>query len=310
MIRQRVVAIVGPTGSGKARLAVAVARQLDADLLSCDSMKVYRGMDVGTAKPTPEAREGVRWHGLDVVDPWETFDANRFKTLFEEVRTHAKAEGRPLLLSGGSMLYLKAATEGLGDAPPRDADLRERLRLEAEELGSPVLHARLRTVDPEAAERIHPNDLRRIVRALEVHSLTGRPMTSFQGQFASPRDDLDRVVCVVERDREDMDQQIDARVDRMLEQGWIEECRALKALERPISREAAQAIGYRQILEWIETGGKAPLGELATRIKTATRRLARKQLTWIRHLKECHTLRVEPGESPGVHAECVLNLLS
>lgn len=310
MTKQRVVAIVGPTGGGKASLAVAVARQSGAELLSCDSMKVYRGMDVGTAKPAPAAREGVRWHGLDVIDPWESFDASRFKALFEEVRSMAREGGRPLLLSGGTMLYLKAATEGLGDAPPRDGDLRERLRAEAEEGGSPALHERLRGVDPEAAGRIHPNDLRRIVRALEVHTLTGRPLTSFQGQFATPRTDLDCVVCIVEREREDMDTRIDARVDRMLEQGWIEECRVLLALEQGISKEAAQAIGYRQIFEWIAAGGEEPIADLAARIKTATRRFARKQLTWIRHVKEYQTLHVKPGESPQLHAERVLQLLS
>ena len=148
MSKQRVVAIVGPTGGGKASLAVDAARASGADLLSCDSMKVYRGLDIGTAKPTAEAREGVRWHGLDLRDPWESFNASEFRNLFDTVRTGAAEAGRPMLLSGGTMLYLKAATEGLGEAAPRDEALRAGLRAEAEEHGLATLHARLAQVDP------------------------------------------------------------------------------------------------------------------------------------------------------------------
>lgn len=293
-----VVAIMGPTASGKAELALAAARATGAILLSCDSMKVYRGMDVGTAKPPPDERGA--WRGLDLVDPWERYDASRFRALFDGVLAEARAEGRPLLLSGGTMLYLKAATEGLCEAPPRDADVREALQREAEAGGAAALHARLGAVDPAAAARIHPNDLRRIVRALEVHAVTGRPLSDLHaesgGRLRQVRDDLHRAAFVVRRERDDMDRRIDARVLRMLEQGWADECRRLRADPRGVSTEAAQAIGYRELFAWLDAGGEgAPPEEVVRRVQTATRRFARRQLTWLKHLEGMEPLDVPPS---------------
>jgi tRNA dimethylallyltransferase len=270
-------------------------------------MKVYRELQIGTAKPPLEDRGGVRWHGLDLRSPWESFSAKDFRTLFDTVREEAARAGRPVLLSGGTMLYLKAATEGLGDVPPRDAAIRDRLCAEADEGGSHALHERLAGLDPATAEKVHPNDLRRIVRGLEVHELTGRPLSSFHGQFGSVREGIDLKVFVVQRERADMDQRINTRVDRMLAEGWIEECRRLKANAKGLSKEAGQAIGYRQIFEWLETGESGSLDELATLIKTATRRFARKQLTWLRSLKDANQLHVAPGEDPVVNMELVLS---
>jgi tRNA dimethylallyltransferase len=304
-----VTAVLGPTGSGKAELAAAAARATGAICLSCDSMKVYRGMDVGTAKPTGARLEGVDWRGLDEVPPCEAWNASRFRERFDACLEEARGTGRPLLLSGGTMLYLKAATEGLDAAPPRDEALRARLRAEAEAAGSPALHARLAQVDAASAGRIHPNDLRRIVRALEVYELTGEPQSASQGRFGRVREDVRRVVFVVERTREDMDARIDRRVERMFAAGWVEECRRLRADPRGLSTEAAQAIGYREILAWLEAGEAEPEAGLIERIQTATRRFARKQLTWIRHLPEVHTLHVAPGESPLGYVERVVESL-
>lgn len=298
-----VVAIMGPTASGKAELALAAARASSAVLLSCDSMKVYRGMDVGTAKPGPVERSA--WRGLDLVDPWERYDASRFRALFDRTLDEARAAGRPLLLSGGTMLYLKAATEGLCDAPPRDDGVRQALLREAEQTdgGAAALHARLAAVDPAAAARIHPNDLRRIVRALEVHAVTGRPLSDLHaetgGRLKEVRPELRRTVFVVRRERGDMDRRIDARVLRMLEQGWTDECRRLRADPRGVSTEAAQALGYRELFAWLEAGGQGePPDEVVGRIQTATRRFARRQLTWLKHLEGVELLDVPPGGRP------------
>lgn len=305
-----VVAIMGPTASGKAELARAAARASGALLVSCDSMKVYRGMDVGTAKPRD--REG--WLGLDLVDPWERFDARRYRALVDELLPRARAEGRPLLLSGGTMLYLKAATEGLATTPPRDAAVRARLEAEAREAGPAALHARLREVDPAAAARIHANDLRRLVRALEVHALTGRPLSALQAEegarLGEVRPEVRRAVFVVRREREDMDRRIDARVVRMLEEGWADECRRLRALPRPISIEAAQAIGYAELLAWLDGGGAGdPPPEVVARIQTATRRFARRQLTWLKHLPDARPLDVGPAQDVLSHLPDVLAAL-
>ena len=295
MIRTQVFAILGPTGSGKARLARAMAQALDAQLVSADSMKVYRRMDVGTAKPA--LAERAEWRGLDLVEPHERFDAQRFVSLFEEVR--AEFPGRALLLSGGTMLYLKAATEGLGEAAPRDEALRGALQAEAE--AGADLHARLEGVDPETASRVHPNDLRRVIRALEVHTLTGRTQSSFHGQFGGVRADLERRIAVVTRSREDMDTRIDRRVERMFAAGWVEECEALAAEPRGLSKEAAQAIGYQRIFDWLAGGRPGGTSGLIEKIQGETRRFARRQLTWLRRLalESAHSEAI-PGEAiPG-----------
>lgn len=308
-----VVAIMGPTASGKAELALAAARATDALLVSCDSMKVYRGMDVGTAKPAVEERP--RWRGLDLVDPWERYDASRFRALFDQVLEEARAEGRPILLSGGTMLYLKAATEGLCEAPPRDEAVREGLMDEARTAGSAALHARLAAVDPRSAAKIHENDLRRIVRALEVHATTGRPISALHeesgGRLREVRPDLVRSVFIVRREREDMDARIDARVVRMLEHGWVAECRRLLADPRGISIEAAQALGYRELLAWLRDGGAADHAPdaLVRRIQTDTRRFARRQLTWLKHLEGVRALDVPPAGRALDHLDVVVRAL-
>lgn len=304
---------MGPTASGKAELALAAARASGALLLSCDSMKVYRGMDVGTAKPPPDER--VHWRGLDLVDPWERFDASRFRALFDQALEEARAAGRALLLSGGTMLYLKAATEGLCDAPPRDPAVREALVRAADVEGVAALHARLSAVDPAAAARIHKNDLRRIVRALEVHQVTGRPISDLHaesgGRLKEVRPDLRRTVFVVRRERDDMDRRIDARVLRMLEQGWVDECRRLREDPRGVSTEAGQALGYRELFAWLAEGGQGerPPDEVVRRIQTATRRFARRQLTWLKHLDGVETLDVPPGGRALDHLPRVLDAL-
>lgn len=297
----RVVALMGPTAAGKARLAREAAAATRALLVSCDSMKVYRDMDLGTAKPA--AAERGAWIGLDLVDPWERFDANRFRELFEQVAARARSEGRPILLSGGTMLYVKAATEGLCAAPGRDEALRAELEAQADQDGTEALHARLQAADPAAAARIHPHDRRRLVRALEVHTLAGQPLTALQGQFGSVREDLTRAVLVVRRERADMDRRIDERVDRMLAEGWVEECRRLLADPRGISREARQALGYRQLWDWLEQGEATPLEEVVGRIKTATRRFARQQLTWLKRLPDAAPLDMAADEGPLAHLE-------
>lgn len=296
MSELRVVALMGPTAAGKARLARAAAEAAGALLVSCDSMKVYRGMDVGTAKPAPAERQA--WIGLDLVHPWERFDASRFRDLFEQVAARARAEGRPILLSGGTMLYVKAATEGLCAAPGRDPALRAELEAVADAQGTEALHARLTAADPQAAARIHPRDRRRLVRALEVHTLAGAPLTALQGQFGTVQPGLSRQVLVVRRAREDMDRRIDERVDRMLAEGWIEECRALLGDPRGISPEARQALGYRLLWDWLEQGQTTPLLEVVARIKTATRRFARQQLTWLKRMADAAALDLGAGEDP------------
>jgi tRNA dimethylallyltransferase len=295
----RIVAIVGPTASGKARLAFEAAREAGAEILSCDSMKVYRQLDVGTAKPGPHVLRELRWHAIDVVDPHESFDASAWVRLAESVLASARARGTPVLIAGGTVLYLKALTEGLFDGPPRDPDVRARIRADASVLGAHALHERLRAVDPTAAARIHPNDLRRIERALEVHEVTGRPISELQRQFGTLRPGFERVVFSVERRRSDLDARIDRRVERMMAEGWLEEVRRLVRLERGMSKEAEQAIGYRELLAFVRGGEKGSIAETVATIQTGTRRFARRQLNWLRHhVAGVRPLEVPPGGEP------------
>ncbi len=291
--------LVGATASGKARLALEAARDARAEILSCDSMKVYREMDVGTAKPVGDARTSVAWHGLDLVDPHERFDASAWVALAERVLDSARERRVPVLVTGGTVLYVKALTEGLFESPPRDTETRAKIRAEADEKGLDALHARLASVDPEAARRIHRNDLRRIERALEVHALTGKPISTLQGQFGRVREGYERTVFALAHRREDLDQRINRRVDRMIAEGWLDEVRKLAARPGGVSREAAQALGYRELLAWVGGGEQGPLEEVVVKIKTNTRRFARRQLNWLRHHVEgLRVLDVPPGAEP------------
>jgi tRNA dimethylallyltransferase len=277
--------LTGPTGSGKTDLALVLAERLDAEIVAVDSMTLYRGMDVGTAKPTPEERQRVPHHLIDVLDPWESASVAWWLRQAETVCRAIEGRGKRALFVGGTPLYLKALLCGLFDGPPADAALRARLTQEAERSGPAVLHQRLAAVDPAAAARLHPNDVRRVIRALEVWELTGRPLTSWQRQWpaaaSTPTTDSGRVVWL-DLPRERLYERIDARVEGMAAAGLVEEVRRLP---RPLSREAAQALGYKETFDYLD--GRATLQETLARIKTRSRNFAKRQLTWFRHLPGC-----------------------
>lgn len=262
-----------------------------------DSMTLYRGMDIGTAKPSNSDRDRVPHHLVDVLDPCEPASVDWYVNSADRICQDIFARGRRPLLVGGTPLYLKACLRGLFEGPPADATLREKLTSEAEDAGSESLHVRLEDVDPKSAQRIHPRDTRRIIRALEVHQLTGRPLSEYQIQFALPAHPLPPVACLV-RPREELYRRIDDRVLRMLGAGWIEEVRRLIGQPRPPTREALQAAGYREIVQFLD--GELECEEMVGRIQTRTRQLCKRQLTWFRHLEECsffETSESEPIES-------------
>jgi len=279
-------ALTGPTGSGKSQLALTLAERLGAEIVSMDSMALYRGMDVGTAKPTLDDRRRVPHHLLDVLDPWESASVAWWLRRAAECCREITGRGRRVLFVGGTPLYLKALLRGLFDGPPADEDLRRRLTEEAERLGAPTLHARLATVDAVSAGRLHPNDVRRVIRALEVWELTGRPLSAWQTQWGERKDGAaGRPVLYLNPPREDLYARIDARVRRMIADGLVEESQVLRQLPQPLSREASQAIGYKELFDHL--AGRAGLEETIVRIQTRTRNLAKRQLTWFRSLPEC-----------------------
>lgn len=270
----RVGAIVGPTAVGKSEVALEVAERLDAEIVSVDSMQMYRGMDIGTDKATEEMRARVPHHLLDVKEPSEELSVAEFQMRARSAIEDISSRGRFPLLVGGSGLYLRAAIDDL-DLPPRSAEVRAALEEEATEIGAEALHERLASLDEAAAAKIEPRNARRTIRALEVIELTGRPFSEADA-FERYESIYDVRLAGLERPREELFERIGTRVSLMLERGLGDEVARLDALE--LSRTARQALGYRQILETPEA---AP-AEVEAEIVRATKRFARRQLSWFR----------------------------
>ncbi len=302
--------LTGPTACGKSALALELAERIDAEIVALDSMTVYRGMDIGTAKPTSIERERVPHHLIDVLDPWESLTVAWWLEQAEEACRDITSRGKRPLFVGGTPFYLKALFHGLFPGPPADEELRRSLEVEAERDGNAALHARLAAVDPRTAARLHPNDVRRVVRALEVHTLTGKPISDWQQTWDTKSfADNPAIVpppvripaAVLELPREELYTRINQRVDAMLAAGWLDEVRRLRELPRPLSREARQALGYRELLAYLDNTG-LEWDETVERIRTHTRQFAKRQMTWFRHLPQ---LVPVPANSPNL-ADCVV----
>lgn len=308
-----ILVITGQTASGKERLAVEVAARLGGEIISADSMKVYRGMDIGTAKASAEQCAKAPHHLLDVADPGETFSAARWLELAEAAIEDVHARGRAAVVSGGTPLYLKALLEGLFEGPSADAGVRAHLREEADRRGTPALHERLSQIDPAAARRIHPNDLRRIVRALEVWELTHAPISDLQGQWGRRpgtgpygRAVYRPLVVAVRRDSGDLTSRITQRTRRMMDAGLIEEVRQLAARTDGLAKGPRQALGCADVLDFLD--GRLSEEELAPAIVAHTRQFARRQMTWLRRFEGIEWLDAAPGTDAATLADRVVEL--
>ncbi|MFP5306934.1 MAG: tRNA (adenosine(37)-N6)-dimethylallyltransferase MiaA, partial [Gammaproteobacteria bacterium] len=277
-----IVMLMGPTASGKTGLALALAKRLPVEVVSVDSAQVYRGMDIGTAKPSPEVLARVPHHLVDVLDPTEIYSAARFAADARALIDAIRARRRIPLLVGGTMLYFRALQHGLSELPSADADVRARLARQARVEGWPALHARLRSVDPETAARLHPNDQQRIQRALEIYELTGMPPSALQAQASGGglRGPVRRL-ALLPAQRAVLHERIARRFDEMMAQGLLEEVRKLRARgdSRP-DLPSMRAVGYRQL--WAHLDGRLTLDEAVARAVAATRQYAKRQLTWLR----------------------------
>jgi len=291
---EKVLVLMGATASGKSGLAMKIATELDAEIVSMDSMMVYRGMDIGTAKPSAEERTKVRHHLIDMVEPTEEYSVGRFCEDAKAAMGAASSRGRRVLLVGGTALYWRALTRGLFEGPPASWEVRARLKEKAKEKGTPALHEMLRKADPEAAKKIHPNDLRRVVRALEVVELTGKPMSEMQKSSPGVIDREDAVVAAAKLPRELLYQRINERVEVMFEEGLVDEVRGLLGKHGRLGRSASQALGYREVLEHLE--GKRGVSETMELVKKKTRHFARRQLTWLRGFEETRWVETEEPE--------------
>lgn len=296
----RVIALVGPTACGKTAVAIELAERLGAEIVSCDSMQVYRRMPILSQSPTHAQRARIQHHLIDCVEPTDNFSAGEYRKLAAPVINQILGRGKRVLLTGGTGLYLKVLTEGFSDAPAGDTRLREQLWGECAGQGSTALHSRLRQVDETAASRIHPNDARRIIRALEVYALTGRPISSWWRQATQELMPGQVVVFGLDREREALHQRINQRLLHMVyEEGVINEARHLLAV--PLSRTARQMHGLADIEAYLT--GRVTLSETITAWQQRVRQYARRQLIWFRQTPGLQWVSMAAEERPWETAE-------
>jgi tRNA dimethylallyltransferase len=290
----RLVAVVGPTASGKSSLAFRLARRFQGEILSADSMQVYRRMDIGTAKPSRREREVVPHHLIDILDPDQDYSAALFREQAEPIILRLHEKGTPVFVAGGTGLYLKALTRGLFRGPGAEPDLRRSLKERAGREGNEALHRELAALDPEAASRIHPRDLLRIVRALEVHAQSRRPISCFHRAHAFQERPYEILKIGLALEREALYRRIEERVDQMIAEGWVEEVRGLLAHGYSCDLKSMSSLGYRHLAAHLQ--GEVSLAEAVAAAKRDTRRYAKRQMTWFRADKEIHW--IEAGEQP------------
>lgn len=280
MERPELICIVGATASGKSEVAVELAKRLDAEVVSADSMQVYRYMDIGTAKPSPVEMGGIGHHMIDVVDPDEDFSVSDYRQMAATTIHDIHKRGKRVIVAGGTGLYMRALTKGLVDTPEADQNLREELNKEAQINGPLHLYRKLEEMDPEAAQAIHPNNQVRVVRALEVAILSGRKISEFQREHGFGEEPFPYIMLGIDVDRDELYRRIENRVDTMVEKGLENEVRNL--LEMGYSRELKpmRGVGYKEMCACLLDG--IPLERAMELIKRDSRRYAKRQLTWFR----------------------------
>jgi tRNA dimethylallyltransferase len=293
--------LTGATAVGKTGVGIALARRLDAEIISLDSMAIYRGMDIGTATPTADEQAAVRHHLIDFVGPADEYSVAQYVDDAGQTVDEIRSRGKEVVFVGGTPLYLKSLLRGLFDGPPADWDLRHEIEREIELVGQHTLHERLTQIDPVAAAQIHPHDTRRLVRALEVFRATGEPISHQQLQFEEGRPADECRVFVLRRPREELHRRIERRVEAMFEDGLIEEVQGLTSDGRQLGRTASQAVGYREVLDYL--AGQYDLATAKERIMARTRRFAKRQGTWFRSLSECRFVEISGNADTTLLAE-------
>ncbi|HPX60714.1 MAG TPA: tRNA (adenosine(37)-N6)-dimethylallyltransferase MiaA [Deltaproteobacteria bacterium] len=274
----KLLIICGPTASGKSELAIRLARELDGEIINADSMQVYRGMDIGTAKPCLEERQGITHHLIDVSEPNQLFSAADFADAADKAIRDITSRGKRAIVAGGTGLYIRSLLHGLVDSPSGAGEVRARLQQEAAELGNLAILERLRQVDPQLASRIHPNNLVRIIRALEVHQLTGVPLSSHQQKHGFAGTRYESLKIGIRIDRQQLYHRIEQRVEQMLASGLIDEVASLLARGYSRDLKSMRSIGYKEISALL--AGEISHDESVRLIKRDTRRYAKRQLTW------------------------------
>ncbi|MFN3192248.1 MAG: tRNA (adenosine(37)-N6)-dimethylallyltransferase MiaA [Aureliella sp.] len=287
--------LTGATASGKTPLALEIAKRLDAEIISMDSMAIYRGMDIGTAKPSLDERASVPHHLIDIVDPVEPYSVSSYVTAAHQAARDIVERGKKVLICGGTPLYLKSLIRGLFLGPEANWEFRESVESDIKSHGEEALLERLKQVDPLLSHKLHPHDHRRIIRALEVAKVTGSPLSHWQQQFDKPAPRDRCPVAVLKIDRAWLHERINGRVDQMLEQGLVSEVEQLQSQHGQLGRTALQAVGYKEVIE--HQSGKLDHTEMVEAIKAHTRQFARRQEIWFRGLRELQWCETSPDKS-------------
>ena len=291
-MKHNIIAIVGPTASGKTRLSVELAAELGAEIISFDSMQIYKGMNIGTAKPTTEERRGIPHHMIDIADPREDYSVSRFVEEADKILQDILSRNKPVVLVGGTGLYIDSLIKGLEFAPLPQSGVREELTAIAQTRGIEVLMERLRAVDPESAERIHPSNQKRVIRALEIYLESGKTMTQHNLESQEKADKYDPLWIGLDYvNREALYGRINRRVDLMVEEGLLQELKELLAQGIPEKATSMQAIGYKELMGYIH--GECSLEEATDLLKQSSRRYAKRQRTWFRRNPKVNWLMLE-----------------
>jgi tRNA dimethylallyltransferase len=288
--KPRLIAVLGPTASGKSGLAMELAGRLGAEIVSADSLQLYKHLDIGTAKPSPIERGAIPHHLIDIADPDEEFNAGRFRALARDVIRELHSRGKKVILVGGTYLYIKLLLSGLIEDIPADTTIRNGIKKLRASHGTGYVYEMLRSIDPAAAERIHPNDYVRAERALEVFYLTGEKMSHLQSLHEFGEREFDYLKIGISVEREDLRGRIDLRVDRMMEEGLVEEIGKLRDMGYGPEFKPMQSIGYKEINRYID--GEISLEKAVELIKRDTKRFAKRQMTWLRRDKEINWFEI------------------
>jgi len=285
--------LMGPTASGKTALSVQLAQKLNAEIISVDSVLVFKGMDIGTAKPTLEERAGIPHHLIDILDPAESFSTGAFRRQALALMADITARGKLPVLVGGTMLYFNSLFHGLAQLPSADDAVRAQLNAQAQAIGKEAMHAKLQLIDPVAAVRIHPNDPQRVQRALEVYELTGKPMTQLHAEAQAEEIPYQKIKLIIApRDRAVLHEKIALRFKKMLQQGLVAEVETLyQRGDLTVQMPSIRAVGYRQVWSYLE--GEINAEEMQETGIIATRQLAKRQFTWLRRETDAHSFYTE-----------------
>ena len=303
-MKSRLLCLLGPTAVGKTEVAIQLAQCLNAEIVSVDSRQIYRQMDIGTAKPTPEEQQSARHHLIDCANISQSFSVADYQSLTDTAIADIQNRGKWVLLVGGAGLYFRAIVDGLFEGPGADPALRKRLEGAAAQFGVDALHKRLQTCDPESAERIHPNNLVRVIRALEVYELTGIPMSELQQQWHPEKQRYPFIAFGLTMPRALLYRRIEQRVDVMLANGLIAEVESLLAAGYARDSVALQSFGYRELIAYLD--GDCTYMEAISQLKQNTRRFAKRQLTWFR--KDTRIEWLDRSSTPDIVASLLENI--